>query len=89
LFIDQTQLTSQLSLRAEAAAELQRRRPTKILTGDLMSVPGAVYGLHWGHGDKLIAEFEDDAYTARVDSVTVTLENGNETVRASIKGEAA
>jgi hypothetical protein len=87
LFMSLANIDDQLALRAEANAELQRRRPSKTLTGDLISVPGAVYGLDWGYGDRVIAEFEGDSFTARIDSVTVTLDRGQETITAAIRGE--
>lgn len=87
VFVDATSLSAVAALNADASSELRARRPSKILTGSLISVPGAVYGLDWGFGDKLIAEFEDDAFTATVDSVTVTLDGGKETVTAAIRGQ--
>lgn len=87
LFIDRTQLSDTGSLLAEAQAELRRRRPQKILSGTIQSVSGAVYGLDWGFGDKLLVEYEHDAFTARVDSVTVSLQQGVEKITAQIKSD--
>jgi hypothetical protein len=89
LFIDRTQLSDTTSLLAEARAELRRHRPQKILSGTLLSLPGAVYGLDWGFGDKLVAEFEQESFTARVDSVTVSLQGDEEKVTAQIKSDIA
>ena len=88
-WIDATQETTLVGLATEAVQELRSRRPKKLLTGDLISVPGAVYGLDWGHGDKLIAEFEREQYTSRLDAVTVTIDGGKETIKAALKGEVA
>lgn len=88
VFVDATSLSDQNSLNADASSELRSRRPAKTLTGSLLSVPGAVYGLDWGWGDKLIAEHEQDAFVATVDSVTVTLDKGAETITAALKGTA-
>jgi len=86
-WVDATQVTTFTGLATEAYQELRARRPKRILTGDLLSVPGAVYGLDWGFGDKLIAEFEKESYTATVDAVTVTLDGGKEEIKAAIRGE--
>lgn len=86
-FLDATALSSPAALAAEANAELRARRPTKVLSGSLVSVPGAVYGTDWGFGDALVAAFEGDAFLARVDGVTVAVASGKETVTAAIKGE--
>ncbi len=87
-FLNATQMSSSTALAGEAASELRNRRPKKVLTGTLLSTPGSVYGMDWGFGDKIIAEFERDSFTARVDSVTVELKSGLETVTAAIKGES-
>jgi hypothetical protein len=88
-FLNATSMSTAGSLNAEASAELYRRRPKKTLTGQLISVPGAIYGLDWGHGDRLIAQFEDESFEALVETVTVKLERGQEQIDAKITGEAA
>lgn len=86
-WVDATQVSTLTGLATEAVQELRARRAKRTLTGDLLSVPGAVYGLDWGFGDKVIAEFEGEQYTARIEAVTVTLNGGKEEVKAAIKGE--
>lgn len=86
-WLDATALSVSAALSSEARSRLQEKRPKKILTGGLVSVPGAVYGRDWGFGDQLIAEFEGESFTARVDQVTVALADGKETVTAAIRGE--
>lgn len=86
-WVDATQVTTLAGLATEAVQELRARRAKRTLKGDLLSVPGAVYGLDWGFGDRLIAEFESESYEATVDAVTVTLNGGKEEVKAAIKGE--
>jgi hypothetical protein len=87
-FIDRTQLSTTATLQAEAYAELRRRRPQQVLSGTVVNIPGAVYGLDWGFGDKLYAEFEGQSFVARIDSVTVRLANGREDITAQIKSDA-
>lgn len=87
-FSDATALTDAGSLNAEASAELRRRRATKTLLGSLLSVPGAAYGIDWGFGDKLTAEFEGDSFSATVDAVTITVEKGVEQIAAKLTAEA-
>ena len=89
VFVDATQVTTSGALATEAYQELQARRAKRTLSGDLISVPGAVYGIDWGFGDKLTAEFENERYTATVDAVAVTLTAGNEDIKAAIRGDAA
>lgn len=87
VWLDRTQLDLLTSLASEATSELRSRRPKQVLSGDVLSAPGAIYGLDWGFGDKLIGEFEGKSYVARLDSTTVTLDGGKETVKAALRGE--
>ncbi len=77
----------QTALDQEAGAELYRRRARAVLTGELQDIDGARYGLDWGFGDKIRAEFDALSFEARVNAVTVTLRGGVESVRAEITGE--
>lgn len=89
-FMAETSVTDTTDLAADASSELYARAAaTKRLTGDVVSVPGAIYGLDWGWGDRIVAEFEDDAFKARLDTVTVTLDGGQETISAAIKAETS
>jgi hypothetical protein len=86
-FLNATQSDSAASLEAEASAELRRRRPKVTLTGDLLSTPDTLYGLHWGWGDRVIAELDRQAFVANVDAVSVKLERGQEAITARLTGE--
>lgn len=72
-------------LAGEAQAELRRLRPTRNLTGDLVSLPGAAYGVDWDWGDRIVAEFEGESFEAIVESVSVTLDRGEETIKAALR----
>jgi hypothetical protein len=87
-WIDATGADTLAALNAEANSELNRRRPRKVLTGEILSVPGSAYGVDWGWGDLVKAEFEGDAFDARIDSVAVTVERGEEKIVAQIRAEA-
>jgi hypothetical protein len=87
-FADATQLSTRPALDSEASSRLRAGRPLKVLTGSVISVEGAVYGLHWRWGDRIIAEFENESFVARLDGVTVSFEKGQETITAAIRGES-
>jgi hypothetical protein len=87
VFIDRTQNKDGASLLSEAQAELWRRRPQAVLTGELKSVPSAAYGIDWYFGDKLQAQFEGQSFVAHVNSVTVTLDRGDETIAAKLTSD--
>lgn len=86
-FMDATQLSVAESLNTEAASDLRANRPSKVLTGSLLSADGAVYGLNWRIGDRIVAEFENDTFIASIDSLTVNVSGNQETVTAAIRGE--
>jgi hypothetical protein len=87
VFIDRTQNQDLPSLLHEAYAELYRRRAQAVLTGELKSVPGAAYGIDWYFGDKLQAQFEGQSFVAHVNSATVTLDRGDETIAAKLTSD--
>lgn len=89
LFVNATSLTTAASLNAEAASELHRRRPKRTLSGQLLSAPGATYGIDWLHGDRLIAQFDGEPFDALVETVAVKLDGGRESIEAKITGDAA
>lgn len=48
---------------AKAQAAVANGRPRNRFTGQLLSVPGYIYGKDWGFGDKLNALYDDEQYT--------------------------
>jgi hypothetical protein len=88
LFVSATGLSVEASLDAEARSILYQRRPRRTLTGDIVSIPRAQYGLDWGWGDRLIAQFEGEEFVALVDTVAVEVSRGVEAIQARITGES-
>lgn len=67
---------------AKANALVNASRPVQKFTGELLSVPGYIYGKDWWFGDKANAFFDDENYTIMARSVNCSVSaDGVETVK--------
>lgn len=72
---------------ADAAdATVNAGRPQLLFTATLLSVPGSVYGLDWGFGDRVTVSFDGLQFDALVRAVNVNVDrNGQETVTGALE----
>lgn len=71
----------------EARAGLYAHRPRRIFRGTIVNAPGAIYGQHWGLGDKVSAELDGEVIPCRIDMVDVRVEDSEETIKADLRAE--
>jgi len=77
-----------LGVAKKARARLVESRPRRRLSGRLMSVPGSLYDVHWGFGDKVPATAFGFQFEGFVQSITITLRGkGREEIDARIEAE--
>jgi hypothetical protein len=57
---------------------LNEGKPKPRFSGKIQSAPGSLYGLHWGLGDELTADYLDQQYNVRVLSVGAGVVGGRE-----------
>lgn len=75
-------------LQGAALSKVREGNPRKVYTANFESMPGAVYGVHWGWGDKLPVDFGDgDVVNSRIDAITVTFQGGKESIRGQLRAE--
>lgn len=74
-------------LQSEADSFLQARRPRRTLSGRIVNASNSLYGRDWNWGDKVAVEFEGEVFTARIDTISVSLQGGRETITADIRIE--
>lgn len=86
-FVNATQVTTFNGVVAEAVAELRSQQPRRTLTGTLLSVPGAEYGIDWNWGDIVRGEFEHDVFSVWIDAVSVSLSGGVETISPTLRAQ--
>lgn len=86
-FVSASQATTSDAVLAEATATLRWQQPRRTLTGTLLSVPGTRYGVDWQWGDIVRGEFEGEVFSVWIDSVTVTLADGVETISPTIRAQ--
>lgn len=68
----------------EARYLLESLRPRVIISGKLQDIPGCLYGLHYGYGDYITAEFME-RLDCRLDMIHVTVQGGQETIEVELK----
>jgi len=84
----QTQSTnSAYAIPALATQTLREGRPRRIVSGRIINRSGTEYGVNWNWGDKIRVQVDDQAYTARVDTIEVDISGGKETINAQIRIE--
>jgi hypothetical protein len=78
----------ELAVQAAAKKELYRRRPRRTITGQIVDTPGVRYGVDYGWGDLVSAQYKNSALDAHICAVGATYDAGNETLNISVRGEA-
>lgn len=73
---------------SQAAAAVRAGRPRKTFTATVLETPGTIYGVHWGFGDYLTVNFDNEAIDCRVEKVNINIKNSNETIRVSLRSES-
>jgi hypothetical protein len=81
------------SVQAEADAALETFRPKRRFSGAISQTDGCIYGVHWGWGDIVTAEYEDItgrivSVDCHVDTVQVSIDaDGTEIVVGDLRSE--
>jgi len=77
-----------LGVAKKAFARLVESKPRRRLSGRLLSVPGSLYDVHWGFGDRVPATAFGFQFEGFVQSVTITLRGKErEEIDARIEAE--
>ena len=85
-FVSGSNETEAASL-AQAHAEVQRSRPRLILTGQILQTEGMQYGLDFGWGDMVTAEYAGFSMDAHITRVHGMYDAGKEDIEVLIRGE--
>jgi hypothetical protein len=77
------------NLLNEAGSLLVAHRVRKLFVGKLLSIPQATYGIHWGWGDYVTADVEDEQFDCYVSGVSVQIASpdGKEDIDASLRND--
>ena len=86
-FISAGSADTDAGLLAEGAAALKRGRPKRTVSGQLADSGTFRYGREWGFGDRLLAELGSETVECIVESVQVTVENGQRTVSSTLRAD--
>jgi hypothetical protein len=86
-FVDASQTDDADELESEARTALQDGRSKIVLTGRIVDTDQLLYGLHYGFGDVVVAEYQGYSFDAHLDTIHGVYENGNITMDNHIRGE--
>lgn len=76
-----------VSLADAADAALRKGRPKRFFDATIVNVPGTAYGIEWGWGDLITAEYEGEAVDCAIDSIEISIAKGKENLRAVLRAE--
>jgi hypothetical protein len=68
-----------------ADARLRAGRPVRTITGRVAETPGTQYGRDWGWGDRVTVQVGSMTADARLDTVTIEVAGGRETIDAGVR----
>jgi hypothetical protein len=86
-FVDASQTEDADELRTETLTALAKGRPKKVLTGKIIDTDQLLYGLHYGFGDIVVAEYDGYSFDAHLDTIHGIYENGVVVMDNHIRGE--
>lgn len=86
-FIDYTNTDTLNILAGVARAHVRAGRPRAIFSGKIINTRDTQYGVHWAFGDFVTAQDFGYSFDCRIDAVTITVENGEETIAADLRAE--
>jgi hypothetical protein len=72
-------------LTSRANALLAANRPQKIFEGEMINVPGTLFGVHWNWGDILPVSVEGESFDTVVSAVSIGMQSGKEDIRAVLR----
>ena len=87
VLVDARYTQTQAQLNSEARAALWERRPKQIMRARILDTPTCRYGIEWSWGDYVTVQAFGQSIDARIDAVSIRVENGIESIVAWAKTE--
>jgi len=87
IFKDSRQTEDQEKVVEEAQASLNANRPRIIFNGTLVDTDDIQYGVDYGFGDIVEAQYEDTVMDCHVNAVEVDVQGGKEVLTIKLRGE--
>lgn len=85
-FVDARSEGSTASVTSKANTALQKGKPSKIFSADLLDTPRTIYGIDWEFGDRVIAEYRGKQFEGEILAVTFEMpERGSENIKARLE----
>lgn len=87
VFVSYTNSNVSAVLQSQGYQKLREGKPRKIVTADIRNTDNNAYGRDWAFGDKLTADIDGEVFDVRIDVISVSIQSGKETIKASLRGE--
>lgn len=88
-FENASNVTDLTTLGKVANAALANGRPRIQFNGQVLETPSTMYGIHYGYGDLIKAEYRGYSFNCRVDTVRISFDRQNgEQFEIRLKGES-
>ncbi len=81
-WVDARQCNTVAEVTAEANSEIWKNRAQPRLSGKIVDMPGAAFGVNWGFGDRVTGEFDGLFFDATISTVQVWVTGGAESIEA-------
>lgn len=85
MFVNQSNVGDAAVLQAEGAAALRNYRARETFSAKVRDSRAIRYGLHYGFGDRLVAEFGTRTANIRIDAVEINVSQGKEDIRVTFR----
>jgi hypothetical protein len=72
-FTDARNESTDAGVTAKGYEALFEGRPQSSFSGEIVSTPSFQYGIHWGYGDKVIADYRGAYYDVLIQAIRITL----------------
>ncbi len=83
-FADQRSIVNAVVLSHAAAELLFASRPLTAFTGTILNSPSAEFQRDWDLGDRVVAMFQELTFDCWINSVSIAIANGTETIAADL-----
>lgn len=87
VYVEAGNATTTAQLTSAAQAAVRAGRPKQTFKARIIETPATRYGVHWNWGDFVTVTAFGQTINARIDAVSVTVEQGQETVDAWVRSE--
>jgi hypothetical protein len=85
VFVSASNADTTAAANAEANTALRARRVRSTLTGKIVQNETTIFGIHWGLGDLVTAQFAGKTIDSMIEAISISLQNGEESITGQLR----